>query len=73
MAAIRSLLKKSSSSIPVCNELMMARRLFSAEAATVASASFAQRLRDLPKDLPGTKIKTRVSQVCPTPFFSLDR
>ncbi|KAL9359968.1 hypothetical protein Peur_048091 [Populus x canadensis] len=74
MAAIRSLLKKSSSSIPVCNELMMARRLFSAEAATVASASFAQRLRDLPKDLPGTKIKTRVSQLIgKTPIVYLNK
>ncbi|KAH8516834.1 hypothetical protein H0E87_004977 [Populus deltoides] len=74
MAAIRSLLKRSSSSIPVCNELMMARRLFSAEAATVASASFAQRLRDLPKDLPGTKIKTRVSQLIgKTPIVYLNK
>ncbi|KAI5598693.1 hypothetical protein BDE02_02G149000 [Populus trichocarpa] len=74
MAAIRSLLKKSSSSIPACNELMMVRRLFSAEAATVASASFAQRLRDLPKDLPGTKIKTRVSQLIgKTPLVYLNK
>ncbi|KAF9687834.1 hypothetical protein SADUNF_Sadunf02G0134300 [Salix dunnii] len=73
-AAIRSLLKKSSSSIPTCNELMMFRRLFSTEAATVASASFAQRLRDLPKDLPGTKIKTRVSQLIgKTPLVYLNK
>jgi hypothetical protein len=69
MAALRSLLKKNSSSIPTCNELVMIRRLFSSEAA--ASPSFAQRLRDLPKDLPGTKIKTQVSQVCPSPSISL--
>jgi L-3-cyanoalanine synthase/cysteine synthase len=70
MAALRSLLKKNSSSIPTCNELVMIRRLFSSEAA--ASPSFAQRLRDLPKDLPGTKIKTQVSQVCPSPSISID-
>jgi hypothetical protein len=71
MAALRSLLKKNSSSIPTCNELVMIRRLFSSEAAAAASPSFAQRLRDLPKDLPGTKIKTQVSQVCPSPSISL--
>ncbi|KAJ6338175.1 hypothetical protein OIU76_007783 [Salix suchowensis] len=73
-AATRSLLKKSSSLIPACNELVMFTRLFSAEAATVASASFAQRLRDLPKDLPGTKIKTRVSQLIgKTPLVYLNK
>lgn len=34
-----------------------------AAAATVDSSSFAQRIRDLPKDLPGTNIKKHVSQV----------
>ncbi|KAJ6972358.1 bifunctional L-3-cyanoalanine synthase/cysteine synthase 1 [Populus alba x Populus x berolinensis] len=73
MAALRSLLKKNSSSIPTCNELVMIRRFFSSEAAT-ASSSFAQRLRDLPKDLPGTKIKTQVSQLIgKTPIVYLSK
>lgn len=39
-------------------------RLFSTETlATDSESSFAQRLRDLPKYLPGTNIKTEVSQV----------
>ncbi|KAG6748120.1 hypothetical protein POTOM_048021 [Populus tomentosa] len=73
MAALRSLLKKNSSSIPTCNELVMIRRFFSSEAAA-ASSSFAQRLRDLPKDLPGTKIKTQVSQLIgKTPIVYLSK
>ncbi|XP_061961154.1 bifunctional L-3-cyanoalanine synthase/cysteine synthase 1, mitochondrial-like [Populus nigra] len=74
MAALRSLLKKNSSSIPTCNELVMIRRLFSSEAAAAASPSFAQRLRDLPKDLPGTNIKTQVSQLIgKTPIVYLSK
>ena len=43
---------------------MMMRRLLTTTAATSAdSSSFAQRIRDLPKDLPGTNIKKHVSQV----------
>lgn len=73
MAALRSLLKKNSSSIPTCNELVMIRRFFSSEGAA-ASSSFAQRLRDLPKDLPGTKIKTQVSQLIgKTPIVYLSK
>ncbi|OMO78757.1 Tryptophan synthase beta subunit-like PLP-dependent enzymes superfamily [Corchorus capsularis] len=59
MAALRSFLKRRSLT---CNELMMARRLVSTEP-IIDSPSFAQRLRDLPKDLPGTKIKKEVSQI----------
>ncbi|MBA0714944.1 hypothetical protein Golax_013883 [Gossypium laxum] len=58
MAALRSFLRKR---CLTCNELMMTRRLISTEP-IIDSPSFAQRIRDLPKDLPGTKIKREVSQ-----------
>lgn len=59
--ALRSLLKKRSLT---CNEpSMLMRRLVSSQPAHVDSSSFAQRLRDLPKDLPATNIKKDVSQV----------
>ncbi|XP_021280300.1 bifunctional L-3-cyanoalanine synthase/cysteine synthase 1, mitochondrial [Herrania umbratica] len=70
MAALRSFVKKRSLT---CNELMMARRLVSTEP-TIDSPSFAQRLRDLPKDLPGTKIKREVSQLIGrTPLVFLNK
>ncbi|KAB5527111.1 hypothetical protein DKX38_020958 [Salix brachista] len=73
MAALRSLLKKNSSPIPAWSKLGMAGRFFSSESAA-ASPSFAQRLRDLPKDLPGTKIKTQVSQLIgKTPIVYLNK
>ncbi|KAE8697590.1 L-3-cyanoalanine synthase 1 [Hibiscus syriacus] len=58
MAALRSLLRKRSLT---CNEMTMSRRLVSTEP-VIDSPSFAQRLRDLPKDLPGTKIKREMMQ-----------
>ncbi|XP_017984314.1 PREDICTED: bifunctional L-3-cyanoalanine synthase/cysteine synthase 1, mitochondrial [Theobroma cacao] len=70
MAALRSFLKKRSLT---CNELMMARRLVSTEP-IIESSSFAQRLRDLPKDLPGTQIKREVSQLIGrTPLVFLNK
>ncbi|KAL4361241.1 hypothetical protein GQ457_04G031350 [Hibiscus cannabinus] len=71
MAALRSLLTKKSLA---CNELMMTgRRLVSTEP-VIDSPSFAQRLRDLPKDLPGTKIKREVSQLIgKTPLVFLNK
>ncbi|KAK8588005.1 hypothetical protein V6N13_086962 [Hibiscus sabdariffa] len=70
MAALRSLLRKRSLT---CNELMITRRLVSAEP-IIDSPSFAQRLRDLPKDLPGTKIKREVSQLIGrTPLVFLNK
>ena len=42
---------------------MMRRFLFSTATIVDSSPSFAQRIRDLPKDLPGTNIKKEVSQV----------
>ncbi|XVF80093.1 hypothetical protein PTKIN_Ptkin15bG0042700 [Pterospermum kingtungense] len=70
MAALRSFLKQRSLT---CNELMMARRLVSTEP-IINSPSFAQRLRDLPKDLPATKIKREVSQLIGrTPLVFLNK
>ncbi|XVF73165.1 hypothetical protein PTKIN_Ptkin12aG0179400 [Pterospermum kingtungense] len=70
MAALRSFLKKRSLT---CNELMMTRRLLSAEP-IIDSPSFSQRLRDLPKDFPGTKIKREVSQLIGrTPLVFLNK
>ncbi|GMI98411.1 ss-cyanoalanine synthase C1, CYSTEINE SYNTHASE C1, BETA-SUBSTITUTED ALA SYNTHASE 3;1 [Hibiscus trionum] len=70
MAALRSLLRKRSLT---CNELMIPRRLVSTEP-IIDSPSFAQRIRDLPKDLPGTKIKREVSQLIGrTPLVFLNK
>ncbi|KAK2650270.1 hypothetical protein Ddye_017759 [Dipteronia dyeriana] len=57
-AVLKSLSKRRS---VLCNELPMLRRLVSTQP-NVDSSSFAQRIRDLPKDLPGTNIKRDVSQ-----------
>lgn len=70
MAALTSFLKKR---FLTCNELTMARRLVSTEP-VIDSPSFSQRLRDLPKDLPGTKIKREVSQLIGrTPLVFLNK
>ncbi|KAK5783514.1 Cysteine synthase, chloroplastic/chromoplastic [Gossypium arboreum] len=70
MAALRSFLRKR---CLTCNELMMTRRLISTEP-IIDSSSFVQRLRDLPKDLPGTKIKREVSQLIGrTPLVFLNK
>ncbi|MBA0714945.1 hypothetical protein Golax_013883 [Gossypium laxum] len=70
MAALRSFLRKR---CLTCNELMMTRRLISTEP-IIDSPSFAQRIRDLPKDLPGTKIKREVSQLIGrTPLVFLNK
>lgn len=54
--------------------LLPLRSLFSTEAVSSDSPSFTQRVRDLPKDLPGTKIKTHVSQlVGRTPLVFLNK
>lgn len=59
MAALRNFTKRRSN-FSLCKE-----KLFSTTGASplVDSPSLVQRLRDLPKDLPGTKIKKEVSQV----------
>ncbi|XP_030468393.2 bifunctional L-3-cyanoalanine synthase/cysteine synthase 1, mitochondrial [Syzygium oleosum] len=74
MAALRSCLKRSSQTRHSHELLMPLRSLFSTEAVASGSPSFAQRLRDLPKDLPGTKIKTHVSQLIGrTPLVFLNK
>ncbi|GKU96760.1 hypothetical protein SLEP1_g9957 [Rubroshorea leprosula] len=68
MAALRSLLKKPS--LP-CDDLLL-RRLLSSE--PIVDSTFAQRLRNLPKDLPATNIKREVSQlVGRTPLVYLNK
>ncbi|TXG62899.1 hypothetical protein EZV62_009893 [Acer yangbiense] len=57
-AVLKSLSKRRS---VLCNELPMLRRLVSTQP-IVDSPSFAQRIRDLSKDLPGTNIKKDVTQ-----------
>ncbi|XP_061360046.1 bifunctional L-3-cyanoalanine synthase/cysteine synthase 1, mitochondrial isoform X1 [Gastrolobium bilobum] len=73
MASFKSFLKQRSSSYAVaCHHLMM-RRLFSTST-IIDSPSLAQRIRDLPKDLPGTHIKKHVSQLIGrTPLVYLNK
>ena len=59
MAALSSFFKRKSS-IPFTS--LAIRRWFSTQP-ILDSPSFSQRIRDLPKDLPGTNIKKEVSQV----------
>lgn len=78
MASLMSFLKRTSSSSSLavaCQHPMMMRRLLTTTAATSAdSSSFAQRIRDLPKDLPGTNIKKHVSQLIGrTPLVYLNK
>ncbi|KAI3441782.1 uncharacterized protein J3R85_001818 [Psidium guajava] len=74
MAALGSCLKRSSQSRHGYELLMPLRSLFSTEAVVSDSPSFAQRLRDLPKVLPGTKIRTQVSQLIGrTPLVFLNK
>ncbi|CAK8542398.1 unnamed protein product [Lathyrus sativus] len=66
----------SSSSFAVaCHHSIIMRRFLTTTTATsVDSSSFAQRIRDLPKDLPGTNIKKHVSQLIGrTPLVYLNK
>ncbi|KAK7295102.1 hypothetical protein RJT34_18006 [Clitoria ternatea] len=76
MASLMSLTKQRCFSYgygAACYHPMMRKTLFST-ATVVDSPSFAQRLRDLPKDLPGTNIKKHVSQLIGrTPLVYLNK
>ncbi|MED6168075.1 CRISPR-associated protein 1 [Stylosanthes scabra] len=73
MASLRSLLKQSSYGAASCHHNSIMRKLFFSTGSS-ASASFTQRLRDLPKDLPGTNIKKHVSQLIGrTPLVYLNK
>ncbi|CAA2935028.1 bifunctional L-3-cyanoalanine synthase cysteine synthase 1, mitochondrial [Olea europaea subsp. europaea] len=68
MASLSRFTKRSSCSF------LNRSRLFSSSSALVDSPSLAQRLRDLPKDLPGTNIKKEVSQLIGrTPLVYLNK
>ncbi|CAL5192698.1 unnamed protein product [Lathyrus oleraceus] len=82
MASLITFLKRTSSSSSssfavACHHSIIMRRSLTtttAAAATVDSSSFAQRIRDLPKDLPGTNIKKHVSQLIGrTPLVYLNK
>lgn len=57
MAALRTFLRKRPTTV------IDHKRLFATQPIIDFSPSFTQRLRNLPKDLPGTNIRKEVSQV----------
>lgn len=68
MTALMSLFKRRS---VLCNQPTF-KRLFSSQA--MVDSSFAQRLKDLPKDLPGTNVKKDASQLIgKTPLVYLNK
>ncbi|GAU37782.1 hypothetical protein TSUD_158630 [Trifolium subterraneum] len=78
MASLMSFFKRTSSSSSsfavACQHPMMMKRLLTTTATNVDSSSFAQRIRDLPKDLPSTNIKKHVSQLIGrTPLVYLNK
>lgn len=62
MASLSSFLKQRPSSYAVACHHTLLRRLFST-ATSADSPSLAQKIRDLPKDLPGNNIKKNVFEV----------
>ncbi|GMY23688.1 bifunctional L-3-cyanoalanine synthase/cysteine synthase 1, mitochondrial [Fagus crenata] len=72
MAALRTMLKKR---FITCNDPMtMMKRKLTSQPFVDDSSSFAQRIRNLPKDLPGTSIKKEVSQLIGrTPLVYLNK
>ncbi|CAK8542393.1 unnamed protein product [Lathyrus sativus] len=80
MASLITFLKRTSSSssssfaVACHHSIIMRRFLTTTTATSVDSSSFAQRIRDLPKDLPGTNIKKHVSQLIGrTPLVYLNK
>lgn len=72
MAFLRTIFLKQRSSSS--HGVACTARLFSTTATLVDSHSLAQRIRDLPKDLPGTNIKKHVSQLIGrTPLVYLNK
>ncbi|GMN44951.1 hypothetical protein TIFTF001_014147 [Ficus carica] len=73
MAAIRSFLIRRRKPSDSCT-LLSLKRLFSSQTVVDSPSSFTQRLRNLPKDLPGTSIRTEVSQLIGrTPMVYLNK
>ena len=62
MAALRTFLRRKPTSSDHYSMALM-KKLFSTQPIIETSPSFTQRLRNLPKDLPGTNIRKEVSQV----------
>ncbi|CAI8613173.1 unnamed protein product [Vicia faba] len=84
MASLITFLKRTSSSSsssfavacqhPIITRRFLATTTTAATTTSVDSSSFAQRLRDLPKDLPGNNIKKHVSQLIGrTPLVYLNK
>nr|AFK37031.1 unknown [Lotus japonicus] len=73
MASLSSFLKQRPSSYAVACHHTLLRRLFST-ATSADSPSLAQKIRDLPKDLPGNNIKKHVSELIGrTPLVYLNK
>lgn len=73
MAASTSLFKRKSS-VPFNGLIRSSIRLFSSDTLLDNRPSFAQRLRDLPKEFPGTNIRKEASQLIGrTPMVYLNR